>query len=492
MGIRDYIARTLGLPTEALIEARITEAVTAARQALPIMRDYDPNNEGYRRAGGEQTRADMSPMSQDAMLALAYYLYDSSGLCKRFVRDTKNFVLGEGVTFSVANDTDDGAAQQVLNDFWTDPFNQMNLRLPKRIEFFGLLGEQCWPTVVNPHNGRVQTTYVDPQNIAQVRTLAGWPEIAGQVVIQTARGIQGKTMRCVLPQLNYAEPGFNLLSGDCFFFSINNPPNDPRGRSDLIHLFDFISGFEEGLFDELDRLKQIKAYVWDVTLKGATDEQIREFLSKNPAPKSGSVRAHNEQVEWKAVTPDLKSGDNKSLFDLMKNYLSACMNRPDSWLGSGGKAYQTEADLMGEPTFKDLGERQRYVKYIIEQVLQFALDQAQIHRALPAPKDGAARYQPVVDLPEMSTKDVKRITEALTALATSLTVAQTNGWLTKDTAAKIYASVAGQAGVEIDAAAEIEALAGGAEDDATADYDRRERIVNDIIARLEAKRDDKA
>lgn len=478
--IRERIARKLSPDLMDLdqVQKMVQAEVRLARQALPVNLDYDPDNQGYRRLSGDgqtEQRRNLTPVSQETMLEMAYYLYDSSGLVKRFVRDTKNFILGEGINLACKND-EAGQCMAVLKEFWNHPMNQMNIRLEKRVEFFGLLGEQCWPVKVNPYNGQVYMTYVDPVNISEVITVREFPELIAAVDLKGSYGRDGKRLTAIRPELDPRKREYDRLVGDCFFFSANNPPNGPRGRSDLIHLFDFINGFEEGLFDELDRVKGIKAFIWDVTLKGATKEEIQDFLRDNKAPQSNSVRAHNEQVEWNAVAPDLKSQDNKALYEMMKTYLSACMNRPDSWLGSGGKAYQNEADLMGEPTFKDLGSRQRYVKYMLEQVLRFVKDQAVLHGRLR--ENLKKPFVPKVDMPEMSAKDTKQVVDGLFTLAQSLALATSNGWISDETATKLYASAASQIGVEIDAAEEIKKAAESAE--VPKEYQAREALLSDL------------
>lgn len=481
--ILDGFARMIspGLMARAEVESLIEEKVLAARQAMPINADYDPKGEGFRplAGAGQSQRRDLLTVNQSYMLELAYYLYDTSGLVKRFVKDTKNFVLGEGLTFEVQNDTEDNAAKQVLDDFWTDPMNQGDLRLDKRIEFLGLLGEQCWPVTINPHNGRVWWSYVDPANIADVILVRNFPEMVAAVDLVGSGGRPGQRLTAVRTELDPRKAEFGRLVGDCFFLSVNNPPNAPRGRSDLIHVFDFINAFEEGLFDELDRLKQIKAFIWDVKMDGATPEEVEEFAKKLKTPKSGSVRVHNERMEWQAIAPDLKMGDNKNFFELMKSYLCACMNRPDSWLGSGGKAYQTEADLMGEPTFKDLGSRQRYVQYQMAYVGQFVVDQAVIHKTLPDRK-----YKVLVNMPEMSTKDLKKIVDGLFTLAQGLMIAENQSWVTGETASKVFASVAGQTGIEVEAAEEIKKAA--RDPNMTEDYAAREARIKELEAKVAA------
>lgn len=462
MSWKTAIARMLapGMMDEGQVRALVEKEMAAARMAAPVNFNWDPKGEGYRKltAEQEQNRRDLTPVHQDTMFELAYYMYDTSGIVKRFVRDTKNFCLGEGITVDIGNDPS-GAARDIFERFWNDPMNQLDLRLEKRVEFLGLLGEQCWPVVVNPRDGRVWLSYVDPVNIDEVMTVPDFPEIPAAVRIKGSSGRSGRTLSVIRPELDVRRANYGRMVGECFFLSVNNPPNGPRGRSDLIHLFDFINGFEEGIFDELDRLKLIKSFIWDVLLEGADDQAIHEFLLQNPTPKAGSVRAHNERVKWEAVAPDLKMADNKAFFDMMKAYLSGCMARPDSWFGSGGKAYQVEADLMGEPTFKDLASRQRYMKFTLEHVIRFVLDQAVVHGVLR--EDPNAPFLVTVNMPEMSAKDTGKTAEGIGKITTALVAAETHGWITKETAARLFASVAGKVGVEIDVEAEMEATAGG-------------------------------
>lgn len=480
--LRERVARWLGLMTDdevrqrldeaiasvsAAESQRVAEAVQAARQAMPMNLDYDPNGDGYRRLTGQNRtqERDLSALSQDTMLQLAYYLYDTSGLVKRFVRDTRNFILGEGITFEVENDPG-GLAKQVLEKFCDHPMNQLMLRLQKRVEFLNLLGEQCWPVQVNPHNGEVYLTYVDPINIEEVYLLKDFPEIVSGIKLKGDVGRGGPTLPAVRIDLNPYSKTCGRLVGECFFIAINNPPNASRGRSDLVHLFDFIDGFESGLFNEVDRGEMLKSFIWDVELQGAGEPEIEEFVKKTPPPTPGAVRVHNEKVKYTAVAPDLKAADNRQMFDLCKDYLSACTNRPTSWLGSGGKAYQTEADLMGEPGFKDLKERQNTLKAHLGMVFQFVLDQAVIHGALR--EDRATPFRIKVNMPEISVKDLKKIVDGMFTLAQALTLGTSNRWVSNSDGAKIFASVASQTGVEVKAMEEeVEA---GKGDGVTDDY----------------------
>ena len=454
MGIRSRLARFLApeLVDRAIVEQLVAEQAKRAGMGLPVFADYDPKGEGFRRysLGGSQVRMDIGPASHE----IAYFLYATSGMAKKFIGDTKNFVLGRGATFEVKNDRPDKAATELLKDFWKDSINRMDSLIGPRIEFLGLLGEQCWPVTVNPYNGFVQLSYVDPANIDDVIPLPGFAEIADIVQVRTIeRG--GQPLRVIRKERDPRKSEYGRLVGDCFYWAINKPPNSPRGWSDLLQSADFISSLEESLFSELDRLNLMKAFIWDVAIEGAGPEEIDKFKEKNPPPKPGSLRIHNEKVTWKAEAPDLKHQDTKYFFDMMRSYVSGVQGRPDSWFGSGGKAYQTEADLMGEPTYRDLEDRQDFARNMLEEVLGFAADQAVLHRSLPEPEGGGA-YEICVNLPSMRKRDLKTATDSLKSVTESLVAAETQGWARKETCQRIWASVASETGVEVDAEEEIE------------------------------------
>jgi len=335
----------------------------------------------------------------------------------------------------------------------------------------------------SPVNGRVRLGYVDPVNIADVHTVRGYPEVCAAVELTGRGGRKGPILAAVREESDPRKESHGRLTGEVFYWAINRPPNSPRGRSDLVANLDFIHAFEESMFQELDRLGLMKAFIWDVTLQGADEEQIREFLRENRTPKPGSTRAHNERVSWQAVSPDLAMADTKNFFDMMRTYLAACQHRPDSWFGSGGKAYQTEADLMGEPTFRDLESRQAYVAHMLRTVFRFVLDQAVIHKAIP-PGD----YEAEANLPEIARSLRKEDAETFSALFDTLAAAEDRGWITRRRAATLFADMAHNIGMTWDAADELAETVMADGERIPRDYEGMEALMREIEARIEARR----
>jgi len=463
MGLRTAVAKLLspGLMDADQVRELVTEEVDRAKASLPISASYDPNNEGYRPLTGGQQLRELQAVDQTRMQEIAYFMFDSSPMTRRLARMDKTFMFGEPVSF---NHNDD-EAQKILDRFWKDPDNKLHLDFADMIMWLGLLGEQCWPVDVNPHNGHVTLKYVDPVSIAAVLVNPNNIKQAVRVDLQGNGGRPGAKMAIIRQDKNAMSRDYGRLVGECFYYAINKPFNAPRGRSDYLALFDWIDGLERHGFNYLERAELMLNFIWDITLEGMNEEQIKTWLRINPVPEPGSQRAHNEKVKWAAVAPDLKANDLTAGFDMVKSFIMGSAGRPDSWFGAGGKAYQTEADQFGQVPIKDLDERQGFAGHIAEQLLQFQLDQAvRCGRLTPAQADAGL----TVNMPEISKKDLAKLINGVPQLATALAVAMQNRWVSEETATRVFAQVVSQFGVDIDVENELAAakkkLPPGAED----------------------------
>jgi hypothetical protein len=453
MTIREWVARKLspGLKSEDEVRDIVKEEIRQARAALPMTASYDPNNEGYRRAGAQSIKdRDLSPMSQDRMFEIAYFMFDNSAMTRRLAKMDKTFLFSEPIT--VTSDDDD--VQEIIKRFWDDPENSMDMDLPDQIMWLGMLGEQLWPVEINAHNGHVTLGYIDPSMIDKVWVSSTNQKRLMRVDLVGGGARTGKKLAAIRKDNNPVSKTYGRLVGDCFFWRINNPPNAARGRSDFLTLFDWIDALERYGFNHLERAELMLNFVWDVLLKGMNEDEIREWLQNNPPPEPGSMRAHNEQVEWNAVSPELKSTDMTKGFDMGKSFIMGAAGRPDSWFGGGGKAYSKEADSMDQVPMKDLDERQLMVKNIVTFVVQFQIDQAVIARRLSEEK-AEAGFE--VNMPEISKKDFSKAIGNIPQATTAITLAEQNKWISTETATRLFAMVAGQAGMEIDAEKELEA-----------------------------------
>src|SRR5690348_2977932 len=95
---------------------------------------------GFRRitSGNMSWNRDLSPLTQDKMIELSWYLYRRNPLATRLIDLTKVYVMGEGMKVQC----EDQNVQDWIDAFWDDPVNQFDLLLPEYVRDLGLFGEQ--------------------------------------------------------------------------------------------------------------------------------------------------------------------------------------------------------------------------------------------------------------------------------------------------------------------------------------------------------------
>ena len=452
---QDYAARLLTQAARTGRGARSVDAQEAASPAELFGNDpygYRPIG-AYRGLGGKLSPRDLMPPMHARMQQVAYYLYLVNPLAHRIVEHTKNYVIGDGVEIKA----EDAAAQRVIEAFWQDPVNRMDVTLPEIAKELSIFGEQCWLAAVNPVNGRVRLGYLDPAEIEAVE----WGEIGLEVGDEgpttvsvpvavwrrpAAEEKKSRRFRIVRVDEDPESETFGRLTGECFYFAINKARSASRGVSDLFAIGDYLDGYDKMLFGLIDRVGFANAFIWDVLLKGATEEQIQDWLKDQRPPRPGSVRAHNEQVEWKAVTPTLRAQDFNEAARTIKNMNLAGAGFPEHWFADGGNANRATALEMGGPTLKTLLERQGYVAFMLCALLEFVLDQAVAAGTLE--ETASRRFQ--VQMPEMSVQDLAKAAEALAQVGKTAVELRRAGLIDDETAQQMIASVAVQLNVEMD------------------------------------------
>lgn len=430
--------------------ARVTEAAGATV-------DQD-DEEGWRRLSGDTAR-DLSPLSHARMRETAYYLWDSNLLANRLIELPLAYLLAEGVSLQA----DAAEMQPVLERFWNDPINALDIKLEKKLRELALFGEQCWPAFVNEFSGHVRLGYLDPALIATVVVDPDNPE--QPVGIVTTRDKKGVARRYRVI-VNGSEEVFTkrtqairetFADGECFYFKVNDLSTSRRGRSDLRAPADWVDAYDQFLFGEVERYNFLRAFVWDVTLSGATPDQVAAKAKTITAPRPGSVRVHNESEVWQPLTPELGAYESSAAGRLFRNHVLGGATIPEHWFGGGGDVNRSTGESMGEPTLKVFTMRQRYAKHMLAMMARYAIRQHLLARDHGEPYFDDLRLGVEVVFPEMTSRDTTRYAAALVQVVTAVNMAIDAGRLTEETGLALIAAVAAQLGVAIDPAAELAA-----------------------------------
>ena len=465
-------------------KVRAAEAVGAARGGTVDKDDYL-----YRRlsVGGSAstTKRDLSPMAQDRMLELVFFLWESNAIAQWIIETTVDFTVGDRVTIEAQNED----VKAVLDAFEDDPVNQLLARLEGFARDFGLYGELCLPAFVNETDGHVRLGFMDPFEIKEVLTDPDNALVQTAVLRKAPGGIgEGALYKIIRGDADRASATYGKLvgaapgeveprtkrayTGQCFLFQTNRVSNATRGRSDLLSLIDWVDGYDAFLFDAMQAAQQFNSYIWDVTLEDMDEKGIRDWLAKNgPVIRRGQVRAHNQKVKWAEVSPDLKAQDKDTFLHFLRGQILGSKSFPEHWYGQGSDVNFASAKEMAAPPGKRLARRQNEIKRIVTTLCRFQIHCAQrasrlkesvlVGSTVAADGSSAANSIPAdqaytIALPEISTKDTAGTVAAAASLSAALTQAVAQGWLSNPTAGKIFNHLISQLGIEIDAAAELQ------------------------------------
>ena len=446
--IRERLIRWLGgAPAAPAPERRIAEAAAGVTRDEP----------GWTRLGADDRR-DLSPITQDRMQLRSLQLWERNLLARQIVELPIAYLLAEGVRVTA----DDTVVQSILDDWWRDPITDFPRRLPTLMRDARLTGEVAWPMFVAA-TGHVRVGWLDP---CRIDTVVKDPGNASQPIgVITARDARGQSLKYQVtvggPETVFAAPARRARrewrDGDILYWQFGAPAGAARGRSVLLAALDWLDAYERHLYGEIDRAEFMRAYVWDVTLAGATADEVAARAKSITAPAPGSVRVHNEAESWQAAAPSLGTADLAAASRLFRNHLLGGTGLPEHWFGGGGDVNRATAAEMGSPTYKLLAMEQRAWTEVLRRAAEYAVSRANDPSGQtwidPMDPDTAIR----VEWLEMVTEDTSRFAAALAQAVGAAAAAMERGLLSEATAVGVVVAAASRLGLEIDPEAELAA-----------------------------------
>ncbi len=423
-------------------EKRSAEIAKRIAESYPMVGGSADDN--LWRSLNQISNRDLYILTQKRMQDIAFYLYDSNPMAKRVIEITRDFVVGDGFTYTAKNPD----ILELIDEFWNDPDNNLDVELDTDVLELEIFGELCIPVWVNSANGAVKLGYIDPVTILKVIKDKKNPKISRTIEWKPLNAREEREMDIINIDKNIRSDSYGLLTGKCFFFAINKVSGATRGRSSLLTLCDWIDGLDQFLFARLERAFLLNTFIWDVTCEGMNKEELIEFVKGLAMPKSGSIRAHNEKITWKSETPKLESADASDEARLFKNQILGGAGYPEHWFAEGSRTTRATALEMGIPTLKKLKSRQKTVKNFIKHIINFVIDQAIIHKRVGFKRD-MDRIFKIIPSPIVS-RDNKGLMESVGNFVDGLSKAVDRKWLNDKEAKRIFNTVLSQLGTDIE------------------------------------------
>lgn len=426
----------------------------------------DPDDGLYRRltTGVRMHHRDLTPLQQERMLEIAWFLFEQNPLAKRLITLTSDLVTGGGITVNA----EDARIQAVVDKVWTGRINQLQTRAREFHNALGITGELVLPVAVNPINGGLQLGYLDPAQVEAVIPLPGNILVPMAVRLKSDRMGGGGDAREL--QIVRENPATGRLEGECFYLGINKLPNSLRGRSDLLAYADWIDMYDQFMLSEVERIHLQSSFVWDYKIEGADQAKIKERLAALPTPRPGQVFGHNEKETLEARTPDLKAVDRSAAGRMMLTHIIGSFGFPLTYFGftdSNNATIQGQNDIM----LRTPESRQHEYRGFLETIVRFAIQQA-THRNPVLFQDAKDGFQ--VRMPEIQAKDVSRVGQIFSQVVSALDTAMQNKTASRQLAVTVTVGLLKHLGIDADPATVIE--------QADADAEERQDMADQIAA----------
>jgi len=329
------------------LQLRINEK--ASRMQEQLMPEFsnalgmaiDSDEDQFRRIS--QTSRDLDPLSWERSINISYWMFQRNGFYKRLIRIALDAIEQTGFKL----DSDDEKLQEAWNKFYDMLINKELFW--ETYEDMMLSGEANWPVGINEINGDMELGYIDPLNIKLIRKVKGNVKIPDQIVMKDKMNdpMSGQTFDIIRERSGE-------MNGEIFHFTINKPTNASRGNPMFLAVIDHVDVYDQALFNEAERWILMKSFIYDVTRKGSADEDNLKWYKKHfptgKPPNPGSVRVHNEDEEWKDVSPTLNAHDGSKMANLFRQNVSGMSGYPDFFMGWSGGVNVATAREMTKPT----------------------------------------------------------------------------------------------------------------------------------------------
>jgi len=404
--------------------ARRAEALTLS----PIAGMIDSDDYQFRRlsSGTKFKKRDLQPMQQDRMLEIAWFLYETNPFARRLITAQTDLVVGEGLSF----DAQDPKIAEAVGKVWNHPINRLGERARKLSNALMLNGELVLPVAVNDVTGVPTIGFIDPYQIEEVETR---PDnvLVPEFVRLKRQPHEAESRRITIIQEN---PLTGRLEGECFYFAINNLPNSSRGRSDYLPLADWLDLFDQYMFAEVERVRLLSAFVWDLEIKDATKVQIAERMAEIGTPSAGSVFGRNQHEKLTALSPALNATDRSETARLLTIHIAGSLGMPIAWFGWQDSNRAT-IEGQNDVAMKTPAARQKEFGGFLTQILRFGIEQQRglnpiLFRHLTTDVFS-------VNMPEIAAKDISRVGSALSQIVAAMDTAMNNKTISRRVASII-------------------------------------------------------
>lgn len=289
-------------------------------------------------------------------------------LARRIIELTTQYVTGGGMQLNCA----DLRAREFLLGFWRHPLNHIDARLGELSDELARSGNLF--LLLSTDAGGM--SYLRAVPSADIERISSRPnDVEQELSYHTRPDING---------VSISYPAYDPLEDSpemppvMLHYAVNRPVGAQWGESDLAPVLRWLSRYASWLEDRvrLNRFRNAFMYVVKSRFASENARAARQSQLTATPPASGSILVTDESEEWSVIAPRLEALDASTDGLAIKKMIAAGVGLPLHFLAEPESSTRTTAEASGGPTLRRFEQRQRALRWILEDVLRAALRRA--------------------------------------------------------------------------------------------------------------------
>jgi hypothetical protein len=284
-------------------------------------------------------------------------------LARRIVNLQTQYVIGEGVTI----ECEDEKALQVIEDFWNDPLNHMDIRIAEWCDELTRTGN-LFVLISSDLSGKSYVRAVPATAIQNIETAANDYEQALWFEYTEENRLQ-------MERVDAESAQFPTLDARMMQFTVNRPIGAKLGEPDLAPVLIWLQRYSMWLEDRARLNHYRNSFLFTVKTKLQSEAQRieRQNQLNARALTPGSILVTNESEEWDILSAKLEGSDAANDGLALKKQIASGVGIPLHFLAEPESQNKASAEAAGGATYRTFEQRQQIFLWILGQVVRAVL-----------------------------------------------------------------------------------------------------------------------
>ena len=287
-------------------------------------------------------------------------------LARRIVELTTQYATGGGLTAVCQH----SATQNFIDLFWGHRLNRMANRVSEFSDELCLSGN-LFLLLSTDQSGMSYLRVLPSSDVLEIESRQN--DIEQELAYKLRAPGDSETVRYPAYNPHKDQPDAQARLGHVVLhYAVNRPSGSQWGEGDLTPILKWLARYSAWLEDRvrLNRFRNAFVYVVKARFGSESERSARQLqLTANP-PAPGSVLVTDEGEEWSVLAPKLEALDASSDGLAIKKMIAVGVGLPLHFLAEPESSTKTTAEAAGSPTYRRLGERQRFICLMVEDILR--------------------------------------------------------------------------------------------------------------------------